>query len=536
MTSPKTLPMIAVLGIAALQGPEARASTDILGQQRVPSCATLPSQPASDADHALARGQFADAERLFERMEPSEEATAGRVRALIGQARFGAALALAGSATVEHPQSAALADALGAARLARGEPVEALAALRRSIALDPCRARTHYDLSVYLNVSGMPAAAQKELDVAYRLQPMDGLIRRAWMPTQQHVSTPDSDIADLRAIESRPTQTREKRAEIESVIKALQADKRGDCELVSAVQNAEIALVPLFGQGKRMPPTGSAIEIVVNGKKRQLLVDTGASGLVLSFEAAKDLGLVPEAQATSSGVGDGGESSEFVAHLDSLKIGSLELHNCKVRVQARPHGLDVQGLFGPDTLKSLLLTFDFPHERLTTAPLPAIEANASLASNRTIAESKTDRIVPPGMADWIPVFRESESLLVPVSLGGAPQKLFVLDTGAEIGMIATDVATEITTVTAKPGDSLRGVSGVTRNVSATGPLPLSFAGYAGQVDQLTVLDNLSEFAPQGAMRASGYIGYDVLRHMSLAIDYRDSLVRVNGTVPQSSNR
>ena len=38
------------------------------------------------------------------------------------------------------------------------------------------------------------------------------------------------------------------------------------------------------------------LDLQINGKKRRLEIDTGASGLTLSAPSAKALGLVPEAQ------------------------------------------------------------------------------------------------------------------------------------------------------------------------------------------------------------------------------------------------
>jgi tetratricopeptide (TPR) repeat protein len=109
-------------------------------------------------------------------------------------------------------------DGLGEVRLSRGEVVEALTAFNKAIAIDPCLARAHYDLNLYLEPSGMAASAQRELDLAYRIAPTDSLIRRACKATQDPVPTPDSQIADLREIESRPAETAQQKAEIESVI------------------------------------------------------------------------------------------------------------------------------------------------------------------------------------------------------------------------------------------------------------------------------------------------------------------------------
>lgn len=40
------------------------------------------------------------------------------------------------------------------------------------------------------------------------------------------------------------------------------------------------------------------------------------------------------------------------------------------------------------------------------------------------------------------------------------------------------------------------------------------------------MDDLSSFTPEGDVQVSGFIGYDVLRNLVIAIDYRDNLVRI----------
>ena len=501
-------------------------------EDQLSSCVTIDKPQLSEADRALEHFKFADAERLFVTMPPSDATLVGQLRAKIGQGQLSAALTLALGATKAHPHSALLLEGLAEVRFSRGELVDALEEFNQSIGIDPCLARAHYGLSLYLELSGMGASAQAQLDLAYRLSPHDPQIRSAWRKTQEPVPTPDSQIADLLEIKLRPSETAQQKAEIDSVISALRADKKGDCERVSATATTEIPLIPLFGDGKHMPPTGSALDVILNGKKRQLLIDTGGTGLMISRESAVGLGLKPEAEVSSSGVGDNGPSLEFIAHLDRMQIGSLEFRNCKIRVQTQAHGLNIQGLIGPDVLQSLLLTFDFPTQKLRTAALPVVRDGVSRdALSPTIAAAKRDRYISREMKDWTPVFRESQNLILSTAVGNLPQKLFILDTGAQSGLIAAEVAREVTTVESRPRDSLRGMSGVTHNVSITGPIVIAFPGFAGTVTEMTALEDLSGFAPENGPRISGVIGYDVLRHLIVSIDYRDNLVMMAPAEP-----
>lgn len=63
-------------------------------------------------------------------------------------------------------------------------------------------------------------------------------------------------------------------------------------------------------------------------------------------------------------------------------------------------------------------------------------------------------------------------------------------------------------------------------MSVSGPVPVDFPGFAGRVKEMTAMDDLSSFTPEGDVQVSGFIGYDVLRNLVIAIDYRDNLVRI----------
>ena len=54
-------------------------------QNSVPTCTPIAKTFSSEADRALAHGQFEDAERLFAAMPPSELSLIGQLRAKIGQ-------------------------------------------------------------------------------------------------------------------------------------------------------------------------------------------------------------------------------------------------------------------------------------------------------------------------------------------------------------------------------------------------------------------------------------------------------------------
>ncbi len=88
------------------------------------------------------------------------------------------------------------------------------------------------------------------------------------------------------------------------------------------------------------------VEVMFNGKKSyDMLLDTGASGTVLTIRMAEDLGLSPEGIVLANTAG--GVAAFGVTTLDSLKIGNAVLRNLEVAVSSDLHiGLLGQDVFG----------------------------------------------------------------------------------------------------------------------------------------------------------------------------------------------
>ena len=501
--------------------------------------ALVPLPAPSAADQALGHGHFDDAERLYTSMPASDDRTVGLVRAELGQHKLDAALAQAEKENAAHANDAVLLDLLGEVRYRRGEVEEAAKAFNQSGALDPCLARTHYDVGRYLNLNGMYASAQRQIDYAYKLAPQDPMIRRVWERTQRVPLTPEQQIDRLRQREADPNVTDEQKAAIENAIRAIQARSRGDCTLAAPVTSAKVPMYATNGSNvSSRPPTSSGVDVTLNGKRRRFLVDTGASGLMLTRGAAKALGLTPEAEVKTSGLGDEGSKDTFLAHVDHVKIGSMEFTNCMLRVLENDSQLGIDGILGPDIFRSFVVTLDFPASelRLSTLPSRPDEADETPtlgtdggAAGTTVAQTRKDRYVAPEMANWEKVFRFGHQLIVPTYIGKAPVKLFILDTGAGQNLISQDAAREVTKVHADDGGRVRGISGDVNHVAGTDSLFIQFAGVRQPIGQgLNAIDT-SQVSRGTGVEISGFIGYPILHQLVIQIDYRDDLVHVSYT-------
>jgi len=506
----------------------------------IPGCAVDRTQP-SDADRALWNRHYADAERLYSDAlaanANSTAAMAGLVHAVLGEGKQADALALAQKNTAAHPNDPLLLDALGEVRFRRGEVHDAAVAINQSSRLNPCIGRTHYEAARFLNLSGMYATAQRELEMAHALAPGDLEISRLWVSTHAVPPTPEQRLETLKQRLSNPSLNEEQKAATEAAIKALESHQKGTCELVTPVEHATVPILPIYrdpnDQKGSMYEAEVALEI--NGRKRRFEVDTGASGLVLNHAAAKAAGLIPEATLRAGGIGSD-RNTVYVSHVDDIKVGPMEFRNCMVRVAGGSLDLapDVDGLIGPDVFSSYAVTLDYPSFEMRLDPLPPrpgengiVKSLATSTEQETLspADRARDRYIAPAMKDWTPFFRAQHMLIVPTGIGDAPTKLFLMDSGSQRSMISPEAAKEVTVVSKFTNSSVSGINGKVQNIMVAEKVQLKFAGIGQQVNHMDAFD-LGGISRAAGVDISGLIGFPALRQLVISIDYRDNLVHV----------
>jgi predicted aspartyl protease len=247
-----------------------------------------------------------------------------------------------------------------------------------------------------------------------------------------------------------------------------------------------------------------------------------------------------QSDAELSGLGGTGTVKSHLAFAKSVKIGSLEFHNCPVEVYDRKpmHAINgvvvdenVDGLIGMDLLKQFLITLDYPHGELNVAPLPPLPnvAAASLSMSDT-AEQWHDRYVAPEMSTYALAYRMGHDLVVPTRVANDKNgdiRLFILDTGAYNTMLTTDAARSIRKLQRDQADQVFGLAGAETNLYSVGRVHLEFAHVGLVADGVLAIDS-SELG-NTPMRISGMIGASALRQCVLHLDYRDGLVKLEYT-------
>ena len=276
----------------------------------------------------------------------------------------------------------------------------------------------------------------------------------------------------------------------------------------------------------------------MNGKRKRLEIDTGSSGLLISRSSAISAGLVPEAEVSTNGIGDRGPAGAYLTHVDDLRIGAMEFRNCMVRVLEKRSALDVDGLIGTDVFRGYLVTLDTPARELRLAPLPkrpdeaatnkalATTGDAAAGGESTSAPpAPKDRYIAPEMKEWTPIYRIGHQLIVPTSIGNAPQKLFIMDTGAAVALISPEAAREVTHVAGNDFLHVHGLSGDVNKVSEADSVTIRFARVQQRISGMTAIDT-GNISRNLGLEIAGFIAFPTLSDLVITIDYRDDLIHV----------
>jgi len=305
------------------------------------------------------------------------------------------------------------------------------------------------------------------------------------------------------------------------------------------------------GSGRHI--RGWGLHVLLNGSEAGLEVDTGASGLVIGYSIAQRAGLKPDSRIQIGGVGDKGPQGGFVAQVDSIRVGSLEFHDCTVQVSDREDIVGVDGLVGTDVFSNFLVTLDYPMRKFLLSQLPPRPSDASGpaetlntqggeqgASAAPAASTGTpspgaalagvasggpqDRYVSPTMKDYTPVFRSGHLLIIPTVLNGTTQRLFMVDSGAFTSSISPEAARAVTKVRGGSPVGVQGISGEVKKLSTSDKIVLTFAGIEQRNNDLISFDTAG-ISRSAGVEVSGILGHTVLRELTISIDYRDGLMK-----------
>jgi len=502
-------------------------------------CHVVPAYEPSPAEKAYLDGKASEAESLYHEAlgkSPHDAMlTAGLVRALLREQKVEDAASTVNSELALTPNSVPLLTAWAEVEYRQGKIAEAAGTADQAYRIDPCNPRLYLIRARILRLNSMYASERSAIGTAHALDPWDMDIRRTWLgtiPLSERIEEQKRFLASANGMDP------EERARVESGLPNLirwASNTEKTCHVASATNSTELPLVPIWSEGNSRRIQSWGLRVMFNNSESVLGVDTGAAGLVINRAIADRAGLKPIGRVQVGGVGDQGPQGGFIAHVDSIRIGSLEFRDCTAEVTDRKDILSMDGLIGTDVFKSYLVTLDFPMRKFQLAQLPPRPGDASGTADTLSTEAGAqigggsssqpqDRYISPTMKDYVGFFRSGHFIVLPTLLNGKTQRLFMVDTGAFSTAISPEAAREVTKVHGGTPGSVKGLSGEVAKVSFAEAILFQFGGIGQQNNDLYSFDT-SGLSKGAGFEISGFLGSTVLRQLTISIDYRDGLIK-----------
>jgi len=532
------------------------------------STATLPTLSIllRDARSLYRKGDFdaalAKYQEILKAHPQSPDAYAGEVRVYLKQKKVDLAAQTADQALAQSNH--------GRIRVARGEvwfrQGKILEADKEWVEVANSgypEARAFLGLARVRNALAMYKTAKKMIDRAHELDPDDPDIQDEWMSTlsrSERVRYLETTLAGDNNWDP------DRRADVASYLEYLKGRakrKSSPCRLVSKVTATETPLVPLLEDPKTL--RGFGLTVSLNGHKSSLMLDTGASGILVKRSIAEHAGISKITETKVMGIGKKGRRDAYVGIADSIRIGNLEFQDCPVEVMESRSVAGEDGLIGADVFQDFLVDIDFPNEKLRLSQLPKRpgETGQSLAlknsedddsdgsgppdesdsahgkpvtstaeapapssgppSSAPKSPGPQDRYIASEMKSYTPVLLFGHDLLVPTSIGKVPSKLFILDTGSLVNFISPAAAREVTKVHTEGDVTVEGISGRVDKVYTANKAVLQFGRLRQENQDITAFDT-TPISDDLGTEVSGFLGFVMLRMLEIKIDYRDALI------------
>ena len=472
---------------------------------RAQSAPTAEAPPLSAARALFKQAKFREAaaayRTLIEKI-PSAAAYSGLVQSLLKLDDVKAADESSKQALAAFPGSATVQAARGDVDFRQGLIPEAEDEYKAALKLDDKCARAWLGQGRVDAVFVRRSQAKTAIARAHELDPEDGDALYEWalrQPYPENVVALEKHLAEFRNDE----ETERHEWEYKEFIKALAG--RNVWVPAREVEHTEIKL-ELLTVGASMAHRGYGVRVRLNDRATvTLLLDTGASGVIITRRLAEKIGARKLSEQALEGVGKSGASVGYKAWVDKVVIGDLEFHDCFLHATPREIA-QVDGTIGTDVFAKYLVTVDFPGHKLRLDPLPASPSNSKPSEPDSLTQA----------------FSFGHFLLLPTKIGKRTSGLFVLDSGANANTISPELAKSMPDMRAL-NTPVSGASGVVNSAFIADDATLRFAGVRKTGERISTVD-LRSVSKDLGVEISGQIGFSALEEMKVLINYRDGLV------------
>ena len=238
----------------------------------------------------------------------------------------------------------------------------------------------------------------------------------------------------------------------------------------------------------------------------EFLVDTGASQTVFTQKLVGQLDLTPITTTLVHGIGGEGQVETSIYRIDHFTFGDIAVQNLPVGTISAPLLSEVaDGIFSTATFSDHVVTIDYPQSR--------IEFGATEEAD----------------VDTIPSWFFNNLVLLPLTVNGIHEGLFLVDTGAVITVVSHSLAATLGVDEDTPGAqidlSLAGVAGFGGTVLRVGDITFTTPKNREEYSYVVSID-MREISNMLGTEISGVVGYDFLENYRLTIDFQKAEVRL----------
>jgi tetratricopeptide (TPR) repeat protein len=274
-----------------------------------------PLSPAMAAALTLYRtGKFEEAIAAYNAVVPigggeAAAAYAGLARVYLQQHKVAAAYDAATKAVALTPDRAPAVVALGEVYYRQAKLGEAEELFLKPLWKCNLDARAFLGLTHIYRVTLNFKRAKDNIDQAYKLDPGDPDIRRAYLGTlsgEERVKFLKNYLAGA----TDDAETREAMAHELTMLEDESNAQGHQCRLVNNVSKTETRMEPLLYDPRNIRAYGLAVKL--NGVSSRLMLDTGASGILVDSRIAAKAGIKPIVDEKIQGIGDKAAMAGFV--------------------------------------------------------------------------------------------------------------------------------------------------------------------------------------------------------------------------------
>ena len=277
---------------------------------------------------------------------------------LVYQGQIDEAAELSSADAEKFPSSAQVTAARGEFAYYQGDMPQAETLFKAALKLDNKNARGYDGFARLLRAASMYHSARLFSMKAHELDPADALITQHWLP----YASPDKRKELFTAfVAAHPWfyPDREKNLSTAGQVNG-QLKGRKLYELDGDKKETTLHLVPVMYDATHIRGVGLEFKIK-NGRPLRLLLDTGASGILIAQRSADKAGLGHLGSMQIFGIGDDGKKAVFASIADSCEVSGLKYKTCLITVTEGRRNLvgDVDGLIAPIFSQPISFTSTF---------------------------------------------------------------------------------------------------------------------------------------------------------------------------------